>query len=73
MKLRDYLSANGLSASAFAGMVGTAQPTISRILNGKRRPSPSMAREIERITGGKVRRHELRPDLWDAPKRRAAA
>jgi len=63
-ELRAYLSAHGLSATEFAEIVGAAQPTISRILNGKRRPSPKLASKIEKKTRGEVPRHVLRPDLW---------
>jgi hypothetical protein len=34
------------------------------ISNGTRRPSPELAKELERLTGGQVTRAELRPDLW---------
>jgi hypothetical protein len=37
---------------------------IYAISNGTRRPSPARAKEIERLTGGKVTRSDLRPDLW---------
>jgi hypothetical protein len=37
---------------------------IYAVSNGDRRPGPETAMEIERLTGGKVTRAELRPDLW---------
>jgi hypothetical protein len=37
---------------------------IYAVSSGKRRPGPQAAREIEQLTGGKVTRAELRPDLW---------
>jgi hypothetical protein len=37
---------------------------IYAVSNGDRRPGPQAAIEIERLTGGKVSRAELRPDLW---------
>jgi hypothetical protein len=37
---------------------------IYAVSSGKRRPGPQAAKEIEQLTGGKVTRAELRPDLW---------
>lgn len=38
---------------------------MHQIGGGHRRASLEMARRIEDATGGKVRRHELRPDIFD--------
>jgi DNA-binding transcriptional regulator YdaS (Cro superfamily) len=63
-ELRAYLSMHGLTASAFAEMIGTSQPTVTRLLNGKRKPSPALALRIEKKTRGAVPRHSLRPDIY---------
>lgn len=50
----------------FADAVGLTQPAISQALKAGR-AGPKLARRIERATGGLFKRHELRPDIWDAP------
>jgi DNA-binding transcriptional regulator YdaS (Cro superfamily) len=72
MQLADYLKKHAISATRFAKQVGKSKSMMTLLLQGKRRPSPELAKEIERQTGGVVPKHELRGDIWDAPKRRAA-
>lgn len=72
MQLAAYLEKHE-SAADLARKLGISDGMISHIIYGRRKPSPAMAKQIERATEGRVRRHELRPDIWDAPKRRAAA
>jgi DNA-binding transcriptional regulator YdaS (Cro superfamily) len=60
-KTHDHMSmATGIPRDAF-----------SRYLNGSRDCSPVHAALIEKHTGGDVKRHELRPDLYAAPAARA--
>ncbi|WP_109317243.1 helix-turn-helix domain-containing protein [Pseudovibrio ascidiaceicola] len=53
-KLREYLTDKNLKSAEFAALIGCSAPTVSRILSGKRHPSPSLARKIEVETGGVV-------------------
>lgn len=56
--------------AALAERIGRTQGAIWQMTH--RRPVPAeVAVEIEKITG--VPKHELRPDLFDAPKRARAA
>jgi DNA-binding transcriptional regulator YdaS (Cro superfamily) len=72
MQLAAYLEKHDLSQAAFARKAGCSKAFISHIIADRRKPSPEVARAIERASDGKVPKHELRPDIWDAPKRRAA-
>jgi transcriptional regulator with XRE-family HTH domain len=54
MKLRHYLSHNGLTLAAFGGMVGVSHATVSRWLRGEIAPSYARLRKIEEVTGGAV-------------------
>jgi transcriptional regulator with XRE-family HTH domain len=38
----------------------------SEILSGARRPSASLAKRLEQVAG--IPKHELRPDVFDAPE-----
>lgn len=54
-----------------ASLVGVEQSAVS---NWKRRGVPAdKAKAIENATGGAVKRHELRPDIFDAPSQGQAA
>lgn len=64
--LRQYRERTGLSLAAVAARVGVTRQTLSRIELEVHKPGPELAKELEAKTG--VPRHELRPDLWDAPK-----
>jgi DNA-binding transcriptional regulator YdaS (Cro superfamily) len=33
--------------------------------SGTRKPTPEMTKNLEKITGGKVSRFILRPDIWE--------
>lgn len=37
---------------------------VSRWLSGNRKPAPQYAKEIERLTGGQIRREWIRPDIF---------
>ena len=55
MKLSAYLAKNRLTASAFAERIGVSVSTVTRIINGQRRPDLNTAALIESATGRKVR------------------
>ena len=62
MKLKDYT--NEHSQSELAKAIGFAPSFVNQWVSGKR-PIPVVACvAIERVTGGKVTRQELRPDDW---------
>lgn len=71
MKLSAYVQTHECAAD-LARRLGISDGMISHIICGRRKPSTDLAKEIERVTGGKIAKHELRPDVWDAPKKRAA-
>lgn len=50
-----------------ANAVGSSPAYISQIAYGHRDPSPVLAQEIERATGGAVTRGDLRPDVYGLP------
>lgn len=54
------------SESAAAKAAGVSQPTLNQ---AKRtgRIGPKTALGLDRATNGKISKHDLRPDLWDAP------
>lgn len=61
--------------SALARMVGRKQGHVWHWLNKSRQVPAELVIPIERATGGKVTRHELRPDLYpvEEPADEAAA
>jgi DNA-binding transcriptional regulator YdaS (Cro superfamily) len=65
--LKTYLDTHELTGVEFAQKSGLKQWDISRILTGSRMASVRMAKAIEKATGGAVTRHDLRPDIYDAP------
>ena len=54
MNLVDYLLTSRVKRREFARDVGVSESYISLLISGKRRPSVSVALQIERITGGEV-------------------
>jgi DNA-binding transcriptional regulator YdaS (Cro superfamily) len=68
MKLNEYLVEQAMSQSDFAKKLGVVQGLVWQWLHGRTRITAERAVEIERVTDGKVARHELRPDLFSAPE-----
>lgn len=60
------------SQAKLADAIGCSQQQISYMLKADR-VSAEMATKIETVTGGKVRRSELRPDLFGSPHAKAAS
>jgi DNA-binding transcriptional regulator YdaS (Cro superfamily) len=52
------------SQRQLADVMGCAQQTVSKLLNGEITIDADWALRIERATGGSVSRHDLRPDLF---------
>jgi len=59
MKLKDWQKLNKRTDIDVAREMGVHPSYISHLNAGRRRPSPEMAAQIERITGGRVSRIEL--------------
>lgn len=60
------------SQAALASALGVRQPTISEWLRGGRRVPAERCPAIERLTGGKVRCEDLRPDVaWGVLREQA--
>jgi DNA-binding transcriptional regulator YdaS (Cro superfamily) len=62
--LRTFRMDFDLTLQSLAEAIGISTPTLSRIETGKRRCTAEMALKIEKVTKGRVDRHNLRPDLW---------
>ena len=60
------------SQAKLADAIGCSQQQISYLLNAKR-ASAEMAVAIEKATGGKIGRAQLRPDLFDTRRTKAAS
>ena len=52
------------SQSALGRVIGRNQSTIHSWASGRTKVSPQFCADIERATGGKVRRCDLRPDVF---------
>ena len=66
MKLHDYLDSGGATALELAAKVGVSPAQMRQWVYGYagRIPGPANCVAIERATGGKVTRKDLRPDDW---------
>jgi DNA-binding transcriptional regulator YdaS (Cro superfamily) len=49
---------------ALAKQLGISKTWMSLVISGRKVPSPELSHAIERLTGGKVKRATLRPDLF---------
>lgn len=54
MTLRDYLDKHGLTASAFADLVGVKHSSVSRWAAGETRPDWGRLARIQEVTQGAV-------------------
>jgi len=70
MTLAEYLQQPGRTQAALAAAVGVTQGRVSHWLAGASIPA-ERAKAIEIATNGAVKRHELRPDIFDPPRKRA--
>ncbi len=55
MKLKDYLSTNGIRLTAFASLIGKPVNTVHQWAHDKRRPGLDDVAAIEQATHGAVR------------------
>lgn len=54
MKLENWLRANSMSQAAFAKLIGVSDPTVHRLVHGKRTPDRHVMPRIVEATGGAV-------------------
>jgi len=59
MNLREYLFVKRITVKDFSELVDYSRTHLSAIVNGKLRPSPKLARRIEKATEGEVTVEEL--------------
>ena len=71
MQLRDYIKAY-TTQKELAKELGVHQQTISHWVTGRRQVTVTLVLEIERLTGNRVTRHELRPDIYPIERPRRA-
>ncbi|CAB5220066.1 Putative bacterial antitoxin YdaS [uncultured Caudovirales phage] len=66
MNLREYFKEEPRGAKKeMCEYLGITQTWLGLLLRNARRPSPELAKRIERATQGMVSASELRPDLFD--------
>lgn len=70
MNLKEFAEENGQTATA--NLIGVTQGLVSRWVNGKQAIPVERAILIHAATKGKVKKHEMRPDFFPAPKRKVA-
>ena len=65
MSMSTAMAARGLTDTAVAGRLGLSDEAVRLWRVDKRTVTAERALEIEAKLG--IPRHEVRPDLWDAP------
>jgi DNA-binding transcriptional regulator YdaS (Cro superfamily) len=56
-----------ISGAELARLLGVSKQLVSHWRVGRARVPAERCKEIERVTGGRIRAHQLRPDIFDAP------
>lgn len=65
MQLKEYFENKPHGSKVeFAKSLGITKTWLSLIMSGRKLPSPSLCITIEKLTNKKVKRKELRPDLF---------
>lgn len=65
MNLKEYFAEEPFGAKKeMADFLGITPTWLSLLLRGNRKPSPTLAKKIEKATQGLVTAKELRPDLF---------
>ena len=59
MKLREYLFVRRMSVKEFSEILDYSRTHLSAIVNETQKPSPKLARRIEKETKGEVKAEEL--------------
>lgn len=65
MNIRTYLKKYRLSQERFGKKIGVSQGLVWQWLEGRTLITAERAVGIERKTAGEIKRHELRPDIFD--------
>lgn len=75
MDIRTFRKHKGLSQREFGALLRppVTQGMVGHWESGLGRVTAERAKQIEEATGGAVTRHELRPDIFDAPAMTVAA
>lgn len=66
MKLKTYMARNGLTDVEFGRIIGRERSVVSKMRREKHMPPLELAKDIHRLTRGKVSLHDWR--LQDAPE-----
>ena len=65
MTLTEFFEGKPRGAKiALARKLGISKTWLSLVISGRQLPSPELARDIEINTGRKVKRADLRPDIF---------
>ena len=65
MQLREYFDGKPHGSKVeFAKSLGITKTWLSLIMSGRKIPSVTLCLEIEKLTKRKVKRKELRPDIF---------
>ena len=59
MRLKDYLNLEHLTERDFSDLVKVSQAHINYIIRGKRNPSFHLAKQIKKVTNGRVTLEDL--------------
>lgn len=64
MNPEAFCKKNRLNGAQFGRRVGISRSLACRLIQGTRKVSPDLAKQIERRTGRAVTRYDLRPDIF---------
>lgn len=65
MTLLDYFKEEPMGAvNEMAAYLGICPSYMSLLIHGKRKPSATLAKKIEKATQGLIKREVLRPDIF---------
>jgi DNA-binding transcriptional regulator YdaS (Cro superfamily) len=65
MNLTEYFLDKPRGAKVqLALQLGISKTWLSLVISGRKLPSPELARDIEALTGRRVKRADLRPDIF---------
>lgn len=65
MNLSEYFEDKPRGAKVqLAQKLGISKTWLSLVISGRKLPSPELARDIEAYTGRRVKRADLRPDIF---------
>ena len=74
MKVKTFISTLSPDGKRdFAARAGTTVAHLIQLAGGHRQPSPDMAKRLAKASGGAIKLHDLRPDIWTRPRGPAAA